>query len=184
MHKLQYPLVLVDLEYTAFWRSLKTAWTKPNHHKEIVQIWAIKIDINRKEIGFLDVVVKPKINPKLTKRFINLTNITQEKVDKDWVDFKEALDKFVDFSKWYNICAYGWDFGVFEENCKLYGLDFPFADSPFCKVNEALIKWWIDKDKYTSWTLYKAVWAKMEWHHVHNALHDVRSMAVALKKLI
>ncbi len=176
-------MVLVDTEYTAFGRSLKTAWTKPCHHKEIVQIAAIKINENRKEIDSLNIIVKPRINPKLSLRFISLTGIKQEVVDEKGISFADALEKFINFTKGYNICTYDRDYLVFKGNCRLNDIHFPFEKSPFVRVCETLHKWNIDKDAYSSGTLYKAVGVKMKGH-VHNALHDVRSMAVALKKLI
>lgn len=183
MHKLGYPMVLVDLEYTSFGRSLKTAWTKPHHHKEIVQIWAIKLDKNKKEIDFLDIYVKPKINPKLTNRFKKLTQISQEIVDKNWISFKEALDVFIKFTKWYNIVVFDWDYKVFEENCKLNNLEFPFENNPFFRLCEILPEMWLKREDCSSWTMYKHVWKDMN-SLPHNALHDVRSMAIFLENTL
>jgi len=54
-------------------------------------------------------------------------------------------------------------------------MESPFKEE-FVKVKELLPKYSIDPNKYSSGTLYKAVKIKMSGH-VHNALHDVRSMA-------
>lgn len=183
MNKLEYPMVLVDLEYTAFGKNLATAWTKPHHHKEIVQIAAIKLNLDRSEIESLDIFVKPTINPKLSKRFMKLTNISQAAIEKQGIPFSDALKKFVEFIKNYNVCTFDGDYEVFEENCRLNKIDFPFKNNVFVRVCESLPKWGINREEYSSGTLYKAVGAKMDGH-VHNALHDVRSMAVALKELI
>ncbi len=176
-------MVLVDTEYTAFGSSLATAWTKPYHHKEIVQIAAIKLDGNRSEVDLLNIIVKPTINPKLSRRFVKLTGIKQTTVNNQGVSFKEALEKFVSFGEGYNVCTYDNDYFIFEENCRLNSADFPFKHNPFARVCEALAQWNIDKTKYSSGTLYKAVGEKMNGR-VHNALHDVRSMAIALKELV
>lgn len=60
--------------------------------------------------------------------------------------------------------------------------DHSFPLPEFEKVRELLPKYNIDPTKYSSGTLYQAVGLKMAGH-IHNALHDVRSMAAAMHVL-
>lgn len=181
IRKLVLPLVLVDTEYTCFGHSLKTAWWKPWQHKEIVQIGAVKLDEAGNEIDVLNTFVIPKINPKLSNRFSKLTGISQDDVDKYGISFSEALQKFVEFSKGLKICTFDSDYIVFRENCIINDIIFPYSDQQFIKLCEYLDQWGIDRYKYSSGTLYKAVGEEM-YTTEHNALHDVRSMGVVIKK--
>lgn len=182
-NKLKYPMVLVDTEYTAFGHSYNTAWWKPWQHKEIIQTGAIKLNENKKEVANLNILVKPKINSILSKRFVKLTGISQEKVDKYGISFVEALNKFIEFSKNCNICTYDTDYYIFNENCELNKIKFPFKDEPFIRISQYLADWGIEREKYSSGTLYKAIGEKMDTK-VHNALHDVRSMALVVKRYV
>jgi hypothetical protein len=58
-------------------------------------------------------------------------------------------------------------------------MEFPFESREFFRVKERLPSWGIDPDKYSSGTLYQAAGLQMHGR-VHNALHDVRSMAHAV----
>ncbi len=57
-------------------------------------------------------------------------------------------------------------------------MEWPFQ-LEFTRVKPMLPKWGIDPNEYSSGTLYKAADLALEGH-VHNALHDVRSMAQAV----
>jgi hypothetical protein len=57
-------------------------------------------------------------------------------------------------------------------------MPFPFSGA-FTRVKALLPEWNISPNEYSSGTLYKAAGLSMQGH-VHNALHDVRSMAVAV----
>ena len=100
-----------------------------------------------------------------------------------WISFNDALKKFVEFTSWYNIVVFDWDYKVFEENCKLNNLEFPFKNNPFFRLCEILPKIWLKREEWSSWTLYKLVWKSMNTKS-HNALHDVRSMAMFLESIL
>jgi inhibitor of KinA sporulation pathway (predicted exonuclease) len=59
----------------------------------VVQIAAIKVDASDgyRELASWSALVKPRKNPKLSAYFVKLTEITQEQVDNEGVDFTEAL---------------------------------------------------------------------------------------------
>ena len=175
--------VFVDTEYTTFGPTRETGWPELHHHKEIVQIAAVLFDIDSgNEIKGFDILVRPSINPELTKVFSDLTGITQDVVDKNGLSFPEALDHFRKFADGYLIWVFDRDWFVFEENCNLNKVDFPFRDKEFIRVKPQLPGWGIDPEKYSSGTLYEAVGLEMKGH-VHNALHDARSMAASVSRL-
>ena len=72
--------IVVDLEWMSwknnyYGRFLEKEKRKSWQKKEIIQIGAIKFDKNFKIIKKLNIYVKPKINPKLSKYIIKLTSI-------------------------------------------------------------------------------------------------------------
>lgn len=74
MHSLNFPLVFVDTEYTTFGPTRATGRPEAHHHKEIVQIAAIKVqDVLDTAPQTFDVKVKPIHNPLLSHFFIELT---------------------------------------------------------------------------------------------------------------
>lgn len=81
--------IVFDLEATAWDR-----YPEKNHNfSEVIEIGAVKLDNDLNEISQFDILVKPVINPILSKFCIGLTTITQEQVDSA-VIFADALRKF------------------------------------------------------------------------------------------
>ena len=112
--------ILFDTEFTAWKNSKKDNWSKPNEYREIIQIAAFKIN-NGKLIDTLNLYIKPNINKKLSNFITKLTGITNNKLNKDGVTFKTAINKFYDFSKYYKLYSYGNDYDVIKENLLLNG---------------------------------------------------------------
>ena len=113
--------------------------------------------------------------------FVELTNITDEIIKKSSINFPEALKKFVAFCKDYPILTFDNDYNVFLQNFEFHNITNPFKTS-FIRVKPLLKDFGIDANKYSSGTLYKAVGLNLTGH-VHNALHDVRSMSQAMHVL-
>ena len=173
------PFVIADTEFTSWEGAMARGWSGENEYKEIVQIAAIKVDPrqNFKEIEMFDVLVQPQINPELSDYFINLTHLTQEQVNQQGVLFSEALKKFQAFTKKCPVWSYGQDDDVLRENCSLYGL--PMLTLQFSDVRDVVKEHGFNPSNYTSGTLHQAFDIKMTGH-VHNALHDCRSIAAFL----
>ena len=92
-------MVVFDLEYTAWDGSLANNWSRPGEHREIVQIGAVKLDATdgMVELDSFECLVMPKNNPILSDYFIELTGITQDRVDSHGVSFSEMLSLFEAF---------------------------------------------------------------------------------------
>ena len=96
--------VILDLEWTSWQGNYYGKYNQSerrssNQQKEIIQIGAIKISKSFKIIKKLNVYVKPKINPSLSKYIIKLTGITQKIINNKGLDFKDAFDIFYKFIK-------------------------------------------------------------------------------------
>ena len=176
---MQQPLIFVDTEYTTFGPTRATGWPEAHHHKEIVQIAAVLYDLEKnKELSAFNILIRPTINPQLSNHFTTLTHITQIAVDTEGITFHEGLKQFQTFCADYPLWTFDQDWYVFKENCTLNSLPLPFQQ-PFTQVKTYLSRWGIDASQYSSGTLYTAIGLLLEGH-VHNALHDVRSMAATV----
>ena len=84
--------ILLDTEYTSWDGSYERGWSGPNEYKEIIQIGAIVVDgKSLTEEGAFSVFIKPVKNPNLSDFIIELTGITQEKIDAEGISLPEAL---------------------------------------------------------------------------------------------
>lgn len=171
--------VYVDLEYCYPGMSAASGRPSDADLRQIIQIAAIKYDHDaNREIGAFDVLVQPPYTKLLPKFFVQLTGITQKQVDRYGLNFIQALNMFINFSGSTDIYTFDKDWYVLRQNCTYYDMNFPFEHKPFSRIKSQLNSWGLPEDKYSSGTLYQAAKLTLEGR-VHNALHDVRSMAAA-----
>ena len=179
-------LILFDTEYTAWEGSQQRRWSEPWEHREIIQIAAVKVAVEQgcAEIASFDRLIRPRINPILSDYISSLTGITQSEVDARGVSFAEAYRDFYSFCQQGCLPLFSWgdDPGVLRENCALSGL--PFGDYPagLHDIRDVFEAAGIDTRLYSSGTVYQALGLKFP-HASHNALNDVRSLAVTLDGL-
>jgi inhibitor of KinA sporulation pathway (predicted exonuclease) len=175
--------IYIDLEYCYPGMTRLSGRPTSRDQRQVVQIAALQYDHHAgREVASLDVLVKPPFTRYLPSFFVELTGITQRQVDARGVDFQTALAELVGFCEGLDVYTFDQDWSVLQQNCAYHGLAFPFADRPFKRVKTLLSKWGIDPAKYSSGSLYKAAGLDMKGH-VHNALHDVRSMSAAVYAL-
>lgn len=116
-------VIVFDLEFTAWEGSMAERWLKPGQYREIVQIGAVRLDaLTMAEDASLDVLVKPRFNPRLSPYFEALTGITNDALAGRGVDFAEAWQRFMEFCGNAESFAFGRDDLIFEENFRLYGM--------------------------------------------------------------
>lgn len=121
-------LVVYDLEYTSWEGARDRHWSGPGEHREIVEIGAVRLDDQWREIAHFERLVRPRINPVVSAYFTALTGITPERVAAEGCDLAEALVAFAAFAgPDATLLANGTDADVIAENCGLYGLDNPFV---------------------------------------------------------
>ena len=93
--------VIVDLEATCEDRNIVAEF--PN---EIIEIGAVMIDENGKEIDTFEMFAKPTLNPKLTEFCKELTTIKQSDVDNA-EDLADVLIKFYEWSEGCTLISWG-----------------------------------------------------------------------------
>lgn len=189
-------IVIYDTEYTTWKGALERNWSGPNEYRELVKLSAIKIEIkdNIKIIDIFDIICKPQINPILSDYFVNLTQITNMEVNTSGIFFKDALNKFLDFStdnnNLLNCYCYGSNLGtdadILIENLNLYNINNKIIENWLNKHHYDInnfFKIYVDITKFSSGTIYKAfnIDVSKENIRVHDSLWDVKSQYLVLK---
>jgi inhibitor of KinA sporulation pathway (predicted exonuclease) len=185
-HPLSQHIILFDTEYTAWEGSKGRKWSEPWEHREIIQIAALRVELNQgvTELDWFDHLVKPKHNPVLSPYIIGLTGIEQAALDARGIGFAEAFAAFYAFCDQgcIPLFCYGDDPSVLDENCALNDIGRITFHAGIHDIRDIFEQAGIDTRQYTSGTVYQAVGAEFD-HSAHNALNDVRSLAVTIQHL-
>ena len=191
-------VIIFDTEYTTWENSKDCDWSEPWMEKEIVQIAAIKVDMDTMKIsGEFECLVKPVINPILSDCFIRLTGINNDDVAKGSISFKEAYEKFCDFAGDLECWSYNpradkpiADGHVMKENLALNKMEekpalnyinvHSFFKEEFAKIGTDILA-----EKINSGKIAKKLGLDQNikdlGHDEHNALYDVLSMYEGFK---
>ena len=150
----------------------------------------MKIDKKFNIIDKLNIFVLPVLNPTLSEYFINLTKITQSKLDKDGIPFTSALNQFYDFclndNKLLDIYSYGNDYHIIKEGLDIRDITekkFRKWKSNFYDVRNIFNEFDINTDKYSSGTIYTAFNLNPNDISVHDALFDSYSIYMSLRHI-
>jgi inhibitor of KinA sporulation pathway (predicted exonuclease) len=178
------PLVVMDLEYTAWEGSVAANWSRPGEYREIVQIGAVRLDPDLAEVGSFVRYVRPVKNPLLSAYLINLTGITQQILDDEGTDFSTAIREFAQFAAGSaKVLSNGPDGEVLMENCTWSGIACPLDASLLCDIRPQLAAALSASDTdVDSWKLPSLVGSAPPGR-AHDALSDARSVTAALRFL-
>lgn len=182
--------IIFDTEYTAWEGSLENNWSRPGEQKEIIQIAALKVEVKKNSIlekDFINIYVKPQINPELSPYIKNLTGISQRDIDEQGVDLIKAIELMNRFSENAAINSYSWgpDFEIISQNVFVLGLD---------PKKVGLVGQFTDlRDVFASHDSKYRTICSGQLHEVfgvtlssqaHNAIHDVKSIYVAFNQIL
>ena len=181
--------ILFDTEFTAWNGSQLRNWSLYWEHKELISISALKIKQTKNKLEIIDkftCYIQPRINKQLSNYIIDLTGITQKKIDTQGVDFKIALKKFYKFSKNIPLYSYGNDYRIIQENLDLYKivLDLKYNSwiNLFFDIRPIFQNYNINTSKYTSGTIYKHFKINPDSKiKIHNSEWDTYSMYLTLQ---
>jgi len=117
--------IIYDLEYTAWEGSIYRNWSDDGEYKEIIEIGAIVVNKNLKEINSFNKLIIPKKNPILSDYIVKLTGITNKMILDKAVNFKNGYLEFLQFIQMYTktAFAYGDDRIVLLENLKMNNMN-------------------------------------------------------------
>ena len=176
-------VVVFDLEYTTWPGTWERGWSRDDEHREIVQIGAVRLSPDLTEIGCLECLVRPAINPILSDYFVALTGITNEVLASEQVDLQTALGALAQLAlPDAPLLSNGADGGVVAESCGLSGIRSPLAATRFVSIHAALMAALGSDVPIASSDLPLAVGAAMPGR-VHTALADARAIALTLRTL-
>ena len=175
---------IFDLEFTAWEGSMARRWLAPGEFKEVVQIGAVKLDVESFAlVDELEILVKPRINPLLSDYLVTLTGITNQALAARGVDFADAYRAFVRFASAGTILAFGRDDLVLAGNLELYGI----ADAPalprYANASPWLLANGVDARGAHACHVARLCGAQFSGRE-HDALEDARSVALGIKTLI
>lgn len=174
--------VVYDLEYTSWEGARERRWSGPDEYREIVQIGAVCLDEGFCEVAALEILVKPRRNPRLSDYFTQLTGITQARLEAEGIDADLALDRFLNFiGSHLPLVSNGQDMQVLTENCNLLGRLDPFAGRGV-DVNPYLLAA-SGRDEAFSCDLPVIFGLPPVGGAAHTALADARCVAAALAKV-
>lgn len=180
--------IIFDTEYTAWEGSRDRQWSNPGEHREIIQIGAVKVfndGVKFIENESFSLFVKPILNYTLSDYIKKLTNISQSEIDNKGCDFKEALLKFHTFCEKGDLPVFSWgdDIDIIKENCLINQVDPPYFEYGFFDVRTFFQENKISIKNQTSGTI-SAVFNETPSGHPHNAIHDARSIMIALNHVV
>lgn len=171
-------IVVYDLEYTTWEGARERQWSGPGEHREVVQVGAVRLDSGAE----LSLLIKPRRNPALSAYFSGLTGITQDQVDRDGLDFPEALGRLADFAAGADLASNGVDEGVLRENCALTGCAFPFEAC--CHDLSPLLMKAAGAQAHIYSCEMAAAFGLSADQRAHDALGDARQVAQVLRHLL
>jgi inhibitor of KinA sporulation pathway (predicted exonuclease) len=176
--------VVFDLEFTAWEGSRQRRWSLEGERTELVQIGAVKLDAESlRVLDEFEILVQPRLNPRLSDYLVNLTGIGNETLAARGVDFVTAYRAFLNFAGPAHIWAFGRDDLIFTENLKLYGWDRVLPVPPYHNV----IPWFgengIDLSGQHACDVAEAVGATFTGRR-HDALADAHGVALGMATLI
>ena len=133
-------LAILDLEWTSWEGAHQRDWRGPGEEQEIIEIGLIMLadSAGLEEVGDLDILVKPRINPELSDYFIELTGISQADVETEGLDFAEALAIIVELIGGRTVYSFGLDGEILAHNCRLNDLAFPLDPAQFVNIIPAV----------------------------------------------
>ena len=180
--------ILLDLEYTAWEGSNLRKWQGDGEYREIIEIGAIHVKLNKiyVEANNYNQLVTPKINTILSSYITNLTGISNNLIKRKGINFEEAINNFLKFSRYKSdhIYFYGDDDKVLYENIKLNSLNLNL-DYLFFKNIKPYIEYVLKlkKNSVDSSDLNKFIGIKSKGKN-HRALNDCRTILSTIKYIL
>lgn len=181
------PVVIFNLEWTAWEGSRERDWSGPKEEREIIEIGAVKLNSadGFKEIVAFENLVRPTRNPIVSSYFTELTGITQTLIDNEAMPFREAITFFEGFVGYDGapILCFGREEEILRHNCAINNLPCPFADTQFQNIAPAIAAAVGREPGSFSSSDLPALFAFPPPTKAHRALGDARCIAETLRLL-
>lgn len=177
-------LVVFDTEFTAWPGSVERQWSGPDEHRELIQLAGVRLQRQGQQlqvVNSFNELIKPTLNPQLSSYIVSLTGIDQPMLDEMAVDYDSALTLFHQFCHHGALPCYSWgpDEAILIENCHLHQTPLPSFKNGMFDLKARLIQEGLEIQHLCSGELAEYCGVDVSGH-LHNALHDVRSIAASL----
>jgi inhibitor of KinA sporulation pathway (predicted exonuclease) len=177
-------VIVFDTEFTAWKGSMERGWQGPGEYREVVQIGAISINAETfAETASFAVLIKPVHNPILSDYLVDLTRITNQRLQAEGTDFHTGVSRFVDFIGGRRMYCYGRDDKILAANAKLLGERDVWPRVPAVNLRDWLVEIGIPLSGVHSGMLAEHVGAVSQGV-AHDAVVDSRSLAAAIRYLV
>ncbi len=171
-------LVLMDTEQTCWpgsWERRQAGAPLPTDLREVIQIGAVTVETRGFTVrSTFEHIIRPKVNPRLSAFCVELTGVTQVRVDSEGTSFFEGLEAFLGYVGARPVAVYNADEDVLRENVAINRLDA--AIPRFRRVRGMLERCGVDMTGVNSGKIAKRLGSLNEYRE-HDALADVVSMA-------
>ena len=176
--------IIFDTEFTAWKGSMERLWSGPGEYREVVQIGAVAIDVDTfAETDSFLVLIKPVHNPVLSDYLVDLTRITNARLQAEGVDFHTGVARFVEFIAGRRMFCYGRDDKILAANARLLEERTVWPRVPAVDLKDWLVEIGIPLSGVHSGTLAQHVGSSAQGV-AHDALVDSRSLAEAIRYLV
>lgn len=185
-------LVVYDTEYTTWPDARDSAWGHEDQHREVIQLAGRIVHRARawNEGPVFSVLIRPVLTPVLNRHTTTLTGITQEQMDAEGLPMAQALERFRAFSAGMWCVSNGNDINPIAETCGLQRILMPLNPRRFLSIRRPLYTA-LDKEAkapfphgdYPSGRVHTLLDLPLPTHQVHDAMHDVNSLAISIAYL-
>ena len=171
------------MEYTSWHGAQERGWSRPNEHREIVQIGAVRLDAGDcfAERAAFEALVRPTLNSELSDYFVQLTGIDNAALAARGVALAAALDDFARFAGSAIILSNGADVEVVAESCGLADVANPLPQAQWADIGPAL-QALLGRAELGSAEIPAALGLPASGP-AHDALADARAIAAGLRHL-
>lgn len=184
-------VVIFDTEFTTWEGAMEGGWNNPSQHREVFQLAAIRLEKGKKwqNAATFECLLRPVLNPQLSEKAERLTGVTQQQLEERGLPTAQALEQFGGFMGQAAVVSNGQDINVLAETCGLQRLVMPFGPERFNSLRPQLYAALeaevgpFRRADYPSGRVYELLGLKLETSQVHNALHDVCSLAATVQAL-
>ena len=180
-------IAIIDFEWTSWSgnyhgkyleKEKRSNWQK----KEIIQMGIVLIDRKYNLIKKYNIYVKPIFNSQLSDYIINLTGISQTKIDKLGIEFPIALNYFLKFTKNCILISNGTDGDVLNDNLFMHKIKNKTVKIINIK-NILFKKYNVPKEYLHSTVIHNFYGYKIYDHKAHDAISDCLNIQKALRKM-
>jgi inhibitor of KinA sporulation pathway (predicted exonuclease) len=180
------PIIVYDLEYTAWEGSLARRWGGEGEYRELVQIGAVKLEMadGFPEIASFERLCRPGFNPELSDYFTGLTGISNADLARAGNAFEAVIAAFAGFvGDSPVVAANGDDARCLVENCGWRGVPMPIDESRTLNLRPLFMAHLdLPREKTVSSDLPGLFGLAMEGA-AHTGLADARAIALALREV-